>query len=168
MLSHLLAPLFAFIAVNVKLYPVAGLLAFCELTWRQRAGQLRKNTALVLVAVATVAGLALTLPWLFSNGGVAANPGDGGGLLKLPIQCIQDGTQALATAPECQPHGVVHCIHWAVDASTCLGNRFPLLQEGVPGGACRRSPFLRKQISDSIHIAYGDDPAWLLPTIDII
>jgi hypothetical protein len=76
-LSHLLAPLFALIAVNVKLYPVAGLLAFCGLSWRQRAVQLRENTALILLAVATVAGLALTLPWFFGNGGEAANPGEG-------------------------------------------------------------------------------------------
>lgn len=77
LLSHAAAPLFALIAVNVKLYPVVGLLAFCGLAWKQRAGQARDNRALILVALAGAAGLALALPWYLSNGGVAANPGEG-------------------------------------------------------------------------------------------
>lgn len=77
LLSLAAAPLLALVAVSVKLYPVVGLFAFCGLSWKQRATQPGDKWALTMVALAAMAGLALALPWYFTNGGVAANPGEG-------------------------------------------------------------------------------------------
>lgn len=71
------APLFAFAAVLMKLYPAAGILGFTLSSFRLERDGREPQWPRILIGVAAVAGVVATLPWLFSNGGTAANPGEG-------------------------------------------------------------------------------------------